>query len=101
VLKVAHHGSDGSSSLRFLRAAKPVWAVVSAGVHHDHPHEAVLQRLKHQDVGLDDEHILRTDQGEGSQSSATEANLGDDCYQFHMDPAGIARIEKWKVTVSN
>lgn len=99
VLKVPHHGSDGSSSLRFLKAIKPEWAVVSAGVHYGHPTVSVLERLKHADVGLDDEHILCTDEGEDADSQATEENLGDDCYQFIVDPEGIVRIEDWKVTV--
>lgn len=99
VLKVAHHGSNGSSSLRFLRAVKPEWAVISAGVQNEHPHDSVLERLKYPDVGLDDEHILRTDDGDPSGHSGTEANLGDECYQFLVDPTGIVKIEKWNVTV--
>lgn len=98
VLKVAHHGSDGTSSLPFLKSVKPEWAVISAGVHHKHPDNTVIQRLKHQDVGLDDKHILRTDQGEDNEKLATRDNLGDDCYQFVVDPLGILRIEKWNVS---
>lgn len=97
VLKVPHHGSDGSASLPFLKATKPTWAVISAGVHNRHPHSSVLDRLKHQDVGLDDAHILRTDDGEDTHTKANEANLGDDCYQFLVDPAGIVKVEKWNV----
>jgi|GEM_PF-2280928 len=101
VLKVAHHGSDGSSSLPFLKAVKPEWAIISAGVHHDHPHSPVLERLSHQDVGLDDSLILRTDMDEDTHTSATEANLGDDSYQFFVDPDGIVKIEKWNVRVED
>lgn len=99
VLKVGHHGSDGSSSLRFLKAASPEWAVVCAGVPHGHPHSPVITRLKGQYVALDNNHILRTDDGEDNQSSASQSNLGDDCYQFFIDPSGIVRIEKWNIKV--
>ena len=46
-------------------------------VTHGHPHDPVLDRLKHENVGLDDEHILRTDDGEDSHDTGTEKNLGD------------------------
>ena len=47
VLKVAHHGSKTSSSEEFLDAARPRWAVVSAGFANlfRHPHPQVLDRL--------------------------------------------------------
>jgi len=99
VLKVPHHGSDASSSLPFLEAITPVWAVISAGVYHDHPDTTVLDRLRHQNIGLDDAHILRTDDGEDNDATSTEANLGDDCYKFLVYPTGIVRIEKWNVRV--
>lgn len=56
VLKVAHHGSRTSSSSRFLRAATPQLALVSAGKgnSYGHPAPAVLARLN--DIVL-----LRTD----------------------------------------
>lgn len=97
VLKVPHHGSNGSSSLRFLKSAGPDWAVISAGVHHGHPTDGALERLKHPDVGLDDAHILRTDEGEDNDHEASHGNIGDDCYRFVVDLSGIAKIEKWNV----
>jgi competence protein ComEC len=47
VLKVAHHGSETSSTTRFLRAVTPRIAVVSAGYENrfGFPAPAVLDRL--------------------------------------------------------
>jgi competence protein ComEC len=48
VLKVAHHGSGGSSSASFLRVVQPAVAIVSVGVRNSyrHPHPATLARLE-------------------------------------------------------
>ena len=58
VLKVAHHGSDSSSSYRFLRSALPEFAVISVGKNnsYDHPSPKVLSRLE--DAGAQ---VFRTD----------------------------------------
>jgi len=47
-LKVAHHGSDTSSSAEFLNATRPKIAMISAGRNHyfDHPSQSVLNRLR-------------------------------------------------------
>ncbi len=47
VLKVAHHGSNTSSTPEFLAAVKPRYAVISAGVRNRfrHPRPETLRRL--------------------------------------------------------
>lgn len=47
LLKVGHHGSSTSSSIDFLRAVRPDFAVISCGTSNDygHPHQAALDRL--------------------------------------------------------
>jgi len=58
VLKVAHHGSRSSSTDRFLAAASPRLAVVSAGARnpYGHPAPEVLARLRRHGA-----RVLRTD----------------------------------------
>ena len=48
VLKVAHHGSRNSSSLKFLGQVRPKVAVISvgAGNSYGHPHKETLGRLE-------------------------------------------------------
>ena len=59
VLKVAHHGSKHSSSLKFLEQVRPKVAVISvgAGNGYGHPHLETLDRLEK--VGSK---VLRTDE---------------------------------------
>ena len=59
VLKVAHHGSNHSSSTRFLNAVQPQMALISAGQdnRYGHPGEETLERIKHTGA-----QIYRTDQ---------------------------------------
>ena len=58
VLKVAHHGSVYSSSVEYLDAVKPDFAIISAGRgnSYGHPHGIVIDRLKA--TGAE---VLRTD----------------------------------------
>ena len=58
VLKVAHHGSSSSSSVKFLNQTKPEISIISCGKDNDygHPHKETLKSLKK----IDSE-VYRTD----------------------------------------
>jgi len=58
VLKVAHHGSESSSSLDFIHAVSPSIAIISCGQDNpfNHPHGQTLFNLKN-----NVDQILRTD----------------------------------------
>jgi competence protein ComEC len=76
LLKVAHHGSRTSSSLPFLAAAAPRWAIISCDSSvYGHPHaetRAGLLRF------LPEERMLRTDEA---------GTVG-----FEIDGGGVRRI---------
>jgi len=61
VLKVAHHGSDTSTTAEFLAVVNPQLAVISVGVDNPfgHPSDEVMDRLKEK---LGSENIYRTDE---------------------------------------
>lgn len=85
VLKVGHHGSNTSSSYRFLREVGAQYAVISCGTDNEygHPHDEILSRLKDADVQL-----FRTDlQGDvfctsdgKSVSFSVSKNAGTDTF---------------------
>lgn len=60
VLKVAHHGSNSSTSLEFLRLARPEYVVISVGRSNEygHPHRATLRKLAKERTGAE---MFRTD----------------------------------------
>lgn len=61
VLKVAHHGSDTSTTTEFLAVVNPQLAVISVGADNGfgHPRDEVLSRLEDR---LGTENIYRTDE---------------------------------------
>jgi competence protein ComEC len=54
VLKAGHHGSNTSSTERFLDLVAPQYVVISCGIGNDygHPHPAVLQRCRDRGIKL-------------------------------------------------
>lgn len=52
LLKVSHHGSNSSTTIRFLRMLMPRYAIISVGENnrYGHPTEQTLSRLKQADV---------------------------------------------------
>ncbi|SHF93740.1 Metal-dependent hydrolase, beta-lactamase superfamily II [Caldanaerobius fijiensis DSM 17918] len=59
VLKIGHHGSAYSTSLAFLNAVKPKYAVISVGKNNDygHPAQVTMNRLKYYKIP-----VYRTDE---------------------------------------
>ena len=54
ILKVGHHGSNTSTSEKFLKAASPDVAIISCGEKNSygHPHEEIIDRLKKYNVKI-------------------------------------------------
>ncbi|WP_053001257.1 ComEC/Rec2 family competence protein [Kosmotoga pacifica] len=59
VLKLGHHGSKSSSSMEFLKAISPEWAVASVGKGNRFGHPAVETIEKLQELNIK---LLRTDE---------------------------------------
>ena len=59
VLKVGHHGSNTSTSVKFLDAVAPEYALISCGLanKHKHPTEKIMERLESRDIT-----VYRTDE---------------------------------------
>lgn len=76
VYKVGHHGSSTSSSLSFLRAVSPAYAVISCseGNSYGHPHAEVLNNLR--SLGIQ---VFRTDEQGTVAARSDGENLTWNC----------------------
>ena len=63
VLKVAHHGSRGSTGEEFLRQVRPLYSLISAGRNnlYGHPHAELVERLEKAMKDPEGTRIFRTD----------------------------------------
>lgn len=54
VLKVAHHGSETSSSEAFIQRVQPEIAIISLKLRNQHhfPHQSVIERLNHHGITI-------------------------------------------------
>jgi len=54
VLKVGHHGSSSSTTVEFLKAVSPEYALISCGVDnkYGHPHEETIDALEAENVKI-------------------------------------------------
>ncbi len=88
VLKVGHHGSEGSSSRAFLDAVDPGLAVISVGAGNTYGHPSPSLRLR-----LAGTPYLRTDQN-GDVSIESDGHALRVDYQrggYSMVTAGVAK----------
>ena len=91
VLKVAHHGSEHSTSSQWLKAVAPKVGVISCGRdnRYDHPGPALMARLKRAKVRVHrtDEQGTALFRSDGSSWSLKSASLR------HVDEAAPVRAE--------
>lgn len=78
VLKVGHHGSDTSSTKRFIEAVKPSYAVISVGANnpYGHPASATLDLLQNMKA-----EIWRTD----DKGTVVVVSNGENLTISHME----------------
>ena len=86
VLKVAHHGSNESTSEKFLEQITPKYAIISVGNNpNKHPRPEVIQRLKDKSVV-----IYRTDEN-GTLWVTTNGEINSiiikELYNYNLDGA--------------
>ncbi len=97
VLKVGHHGSDTSTSYRWLREIAPQYAIISVGEDNSygHPTEQTLSRLSDADVTLFrtdlQGHIICTSDG-NTVSFTVQRNANADT--FYIEPPATVPTER-------
>jgi competence protein ComEC len=98
VLKAPHHGSNGSSSLEFIKQVHPEWVVFSAGHEFDHPHPDALRRYGK--AGIPTSQLLRTDEGDSTpEDDGVRDGMGDDTFVFETDGLTITSIKRVKINL--
>ncbi len=97
LLKVGHHGSDTSTSYRWLREIAPEYAIISVGKNNSygHPTEQTLSRLQDAEITLFrtdlQGHIICTSDG-NTLSFSVERNANADT--FYIEPPATVPTER-------
>lgn len=78
ILKIGHHGSNTSSSKKFLDAVSPDYALISAklGNTYEHPTKNVMEELEEREI-----EVYRTD-----ENGTVIATITSDSISFNCEP---------------
>ena len=76
ILKVGHHGSETSSSEKFLDAVSPEYGLISCkvGNQHEHPNKEIMERLEERGV-----EVYRTDECGSVVMTVTTDSVSFNC----------------------
>ena len=102
VLKVGHHGSNTSTSLDFLNAISPTYAVICVGEDntYGHPTDTIMARLK---SVVGENNILRTDLNGniifGIDKDSKINNLAEIKIATNKAPVISVYVEWWTIVV--